>query len=145
MPEMMRRYRMITLRLFGQHEHRVDHNSSVSFGCSSENWNRKLQVNATRCLIFRKERKGKEKKNTPRSRSSNLLHRVRSLFISWQSLGLSKTSSTFCKNRRFGSLLSCFPITIFYAFLISAPQACYMPCLCQLAWLDHYWDGVKIY
>jgi len=44
MPEMIRRYRMITLRLFGQHEHRVDHSSSVSFGCSSENCKRKLHV-----------------------------------------------------------------------------------------------------
>jgi hypothetical protein len=40
MPEIMRRYRMITLRLFGQHEHKVAHNSSVSFGCSSANWNK---------------------------------------------------------------------------------------------------------
>jgi hypothetical protein len=52
MPEMIRRYRMITLRLFGQHEHRVDHSSSVSFGCSSENYNRKLHVTATICLYL---------------------------------------------------------------------------------------------
>ena len=69
MPEMIRRYRMITLRLFGQHEHRVDHNSSVSFGCSSENCKTKLHVTATICLYFY-ERKNK-KRITPRSCSSH--------------------------------------------------------------------------
>ena len=69
MPEIIRRYRMITLRLFGQQEHSVDHSSSVSFGCSSENCKRKLHVTAIICL-YSYERKNK-KRITPRSRCSS--------------------------------------------------------------------------